>query len=87
VGKLHFLDALHMKDLKVVAIADKSRINRKVAEKYHVKTYEDYTKLVDSEELDAVIISLPNFLKRESIFSASEKGLDIFVFDTLWVLN
>ena len=44
VGKLHFLDALHMKDLKVVAIADKSRINRKVAEKYHVKTYEDYTK-------------------------------------------
>ncbi len=43
MGKLHFLNALHMKDLKVVAIADKSRMNRKVAEKYHVKAYEDYT--------------------------------------------
>ena len=79
MGKLHFLNALHMKDVKVVAIADKSRMNRKAAKKYRVKTYEDYTKLIDSEELDAVIISLPNFLKRESIFSASEKGLDIFV--------
>lgn len=79
MGKLHFLNALHMKDVKTVAIADKSRMNRKAAEKYRVKTYEDYTKLIDSEELDAVIISLPNFLKRESIFSASEKGLDIFV--------
>lgn len=79
MGKLHFLNALRMKDVKVVAVADKSKGNRKAAEKYRVKTYDDYTKLVDSEELDAVIISLPNFLKRESIFYASEKGLDIFV--------
>jgi hypothetical protein len=34
-GRLHFLDALHMKDLIVVAVADKSRMNRKVAEKHH----------------------------------------------------
>lgn len=79
MGKLHFLNALHMRDVKVVAVADKSRVNRKAGEKYRVKTYDDYTKLVDAEELDAVIISLPNFLKRESIFYASEKGLDIFV--------
>ena len=79
MGKLHFLNALHMNDVKVVAVADKNRGNRKVAEKYHVKAYDDYTKLIDSEELDAVMISLPNFLKRESIFYASEKGLDIFV--------
>jgi len=79
MGKLHFLNALRMKDVKLVAIADKSKGNRKAAEKYPIKTYDNYTKLVDSEDLDAVIISLPNFLKRESIFYASEKGLDIFV--------
>jgi UDP-N-acetylglucosamine 3-dehydrogenase len=79
MGKLHFLNASHMNDVKVVAVADKNKRNRKVAEKHHVKTYDDYEKLVDSEELDAVIISLPNFLKRESIFYATEKGLDIFV--------
>ena len=79
MGKLHFLNALNIKDVKVVAVADKSKTNQKYAEKYNVKAYDDYAKLVDSEELDAVIISLPNFLRRESIFSASEKGLDIFV--------
>jgi len=79
MGKLHFLNASHMNDVKVVAVADKNKRNRKVAEKYHVKAYDDYEKLVDSEELDAVIISLPNFLKRESIFYATEEGLDIFV--------
>ena len=79
MGKLHFLNASHIKYVKVVAVADKNKRNRKVAEKYHVKVYDDYEKLVDSEELDAVIISLPNFLKKESIFYATEKGLDIFV--------
>ena len=79
MGKLHFLNASHMNDVKVVAVADKNKRNRKIAEKHHVQAYDDYEKLVDSEELDAVIISLPNFLKRESIFYATEKGLDIFV--------
>jgi len=79
MGQLHFLNALRMKDVKVVAVADKSRRKRKAAEDYHVKAYDDYTKLIDSEELDAVVISLPNFLKRESIFYASKEKLDIFV--------
>jgi len=79
MGKLHFLNTLRMKDVKLVAVADKDRRNRKAVEKHHVKTYDDYIKLIDSEDLDAVTISLPNFLKKESICYASEKGLDIFV--------
>jgi hypothetical protein len=34
-GELHFLNALHIKDLEVIAIADKRRMNRKVTAKYH----------------------------------------------------
>lgn len=79
MGQLHFLNALHMKDVKLVAVADKSKRNRKMAQRYNVKAYDDYTALLDSEELDAVIISLPNFLREESIAYAAEKGLDIFV--------
>ena len=79
MGELHFMNVLRMKGVKVVAIADKSKRKRKSAEKYHVKTYDDYKKLIDAEELDAVIISLPNFLKKESIIYASEKDLDIFL--------
>jgi predicted dehydrogenase len=79
MGKLHFMNALRMKDVKVLAVADKLKINQQLARKYGVKVYDDYRKLFDSEDLDAVIISLPNFLKKDSIFYASEKGLDIFV--------
>lgn len=79
MGQLHFLNALHMKNVKLVAIADKSKTNRKMAQSYHVKAYDDYTKLLKSEELDATIISLPNFLREESIVYAAEKGLNIFV--------
>lgn len=79
MGKLHFMNALHMEDVKVVAAADKSKNGRKVAEGCHIKAYDDYCKLIDSEDLDVVINSLPNFLKRDSIVYAAEKGLDIFV--------
>ncbi len=79
MGKLHFLNALRMKDVKVVAVADRSKKKRRDAERYHVETYDDYEKLIESEELDAVVISLPNHLKAKGVFSASEKGLDIFL--------
>jgi predicted dehydrogenase len=79
MGQLHFLNALHVKDVKMVAVADKSKRNRKMAESYNVKAYDDYSKLLKSEELDAAIISLPNFLREDSIAQAAEKGLDLFV--------
>jgi len=79
MGKLHFLNAIAMKDVEVVAAADRNKSSLKMAESYRVKVYDDYKKLLNNEELDAVIISLPNFLREESITFASEKNLDIFV--------
>ena len=79
MGQLHMLNAMRVGGVEVVAAADKSEKNRNYAQKYHVKAYDDYTKLIDSEDLDAVIISLPNFLKKEGVFYAAEKGLDIFL--------
>ncbi len=79
MGQLHMLNAIRIDGVEIVAAADKNPENRKFAEKYHVKTYDDYCKLIDSEKLDAVIISLPNFLKKESVSYAAEKKLDIFL--------
>jgi myo-inositol 2-dehydrogenase / D-chiro-inositol 1-dehydrogenase len=79
MGQLHMQNIMRIKGVEVVAGADKASKNRKYAERFHVKTYDDYTKLIDSEELEAVIISLPNFLKKEGVFYAAEKGLDIFL--------
>jgi len=79
MGKLHLLNALRIKGINVVAAADKSEKNRRYAEKYHIRTYDDYSKLVNGEKLDAVIVSLPNFLKKDSVFCAAENKLDIFL--------
>ena len=79
MGQLHMLNAMRVDGVEIVAAADKSPRNCKFAERFNVKTYDDYTKLIDAEKLDAVIISLPNFLKRDGVFYAAEKGLDIFL--------
>jgi myo-inositol 2-dehydrogenase/D-chiro-inositol 1-dehydrogenase len=79
MGQLHFQNALRIDGINVVAAADKSASHRKSAEKYHVKTYDDYRKLMDEEKLDAVIVSLPNFLKKDSVFYAAENKLNIFL--------
>jgi predicted dehydrogenase len=79
MGQLHMLNAMRVDGVKVVAAADKDKKSRAYAERFHVKTYDDYTKLIDQEELDAVIVSLPNFLKKDGVFYAAERGLDIFL--------
>ncbi len=73
------LNAMRVNGVHVVAGADKSEKSRRYAERFHVKTYDDYCKLIDNEDLDAVIVSLPNFLKKEGVFYAAEKGIDIFL--------
>lgn len=79
MGKLHFLNALNNNEIKVKAVADVSRSKRKAAEKFRVKSYKDYREMIDAETLDAIIISLPNFLKMESVFYAADKDLSIFI--------
>jgi predicted dehydrogenase len=79
MGQLHMLNALRMDGVEVVACADKNVKNRQLAQRFHIKTYDDYTKLIDEEQLDAVIISLPNFLKKEGVCYAADKGIDIFL--------
>jgi myo-inositol 2-dehydrogenase / D-chiro-inositol 1-dehydrogenase len=79
MGQLHMLNAMRVDGVEVVAAADKSSKNLKFAQRYRVKTYDDYCKLIEAEKLDAVIVSLPNFLKKEGVFCAADKGLDIFL--------
>ncbi len=79
MGKLHLLNALRIKRINVVAAADKSKKNRKYVEEHHIRAYDDYHTLIDAETLDAIIVSLPNFLKKESVFYAAENKLDIFL--------
>lgn len=81
MGRLHVMNCLYIDDVKVVAAADASKRALKKAESLGVKIlYADYRDLLnDSHELDAVIISLPNYLHFKSIQLALEAGLNVFV--------
>jgi predicted dehydrogenase len=79
MGKLHYMNAIRNDDVNVVAVADLRKSNLSVVEKSKIKKYVDYKEMIEKENLDAIILSLPNFLKKEGILNCAEKDLAIFV--------
>ena len=80
MGKTHLYNSLKHPNIDVVAIADKLKSNRSKAEKLGVpKVYDDYEKLLTEEKIDAVVISLPNFLRVNPIEIAAENGINVLV--------
>ena len=79
MGKMHYLNAKKSDITKVVAVADLKKSNLKNIVNSDINKYEDYKLMIDKENLDAIIISLPNFLKKESIVYSAENDLSIFV--------
>jgi len=81
MGRLHMMNCLHMEGVKITAAADQSKIGLRKAKSFGIKNvYEDYHDLLNNSlNLDAVVISLPNFLHLESIQLALEAGFDVFV--------
>jgi predicted dehydrogenase len=80
IGMLHLMNCLQIDDVKVVAAADSSKRALKKAKSAGVnRLYTDYHDLLNhSSNIDAVIVSLPNFLHFESIRLALEDGLNVF---------
>ena len=68
-----------MNDLNV-AVADKSKFALRKAREMGVKeTYSDYKKLLQKANVDAVVITLPNFLHKKSTCLSAEENVDIFI--------
>ena len=66
-GRIHLRNCLHLKkEVKVLGVADVSEKALRFAKKIGVKNvYTDYEDLLKNEQIDAVVISLPNFLHLE----------------------
>ena len=81
MGRLHMMNCLHVDGVKIVSAADSSKRTLKKAKLVGVKNlYMNYHDLLNgSPNLDAVVISLPNFLHFDSVQLALEAGLDVFV--------
>ncbi|MFX0132468.1 MAG: Gfo/Idh/MocA family protein [Candidatus Hodarchaeota archaeon] len=80
MGKMHLFNLTKLKDVKLVGVADKSKKNRALANHIGVtKIYSDYCDLIEKGKLDAVVISLPNFLHVDSVKLASENDIDVMI--------
>jgi len=79
MGKLHYMNAIKNENVDVVAVADLKKRNLNIVEKSRIIKYSDYKEMINRENLDAIIVSLPNFLKKESILYCAENDLAIFV--------
>lgn len=75
------MSCLKVEGVKVVAVSDSSKKALKKAKALGVNTvYEDYRELLEhSSGLDAVVVSLPNFLHLDCVRLALEKGLHVFI--------
>lgn len=80
MGKLHLMNCKFIDDIKVTAVADASEKNLKWAKSHGINgLYHDYIELIERENIDAIIITLPHFLHTNSAILAAGKGIDIFM--------
>lgn len=80
IGKVHLQSAQHVDGVSVVAAADAVERNRRHAARLGVdRTYDDYTRLLGAESLDAVVVALPPFLHADATIAAANAGCHAFV--------
>ena len=80
MGRMRFKAARFLRGATVIAVADSSRRALEAARRRGVgKVYEDYRDLLASPAIDAVIITVPNFMHQEAIVAAALAGKHVFV--------
>jgi len=80
IGKVHLMNCLNLKSVRVVAAADTSKKALNYAKSFGVKQlFTDYHELLKLKDLDAVIISLPTPLHADCAISAIEEGKHVFL--------
>lgn len=80
MGEMYADALLKMQPAEVAAVATRSQVRREVARsKYACRTYSDYKDMYADANLDAVLITLPDFVHRDPVVRAAEAGLHILV--------
>lgn len=72
--------AFSVSEVDLVAVADPDRAAlAEVADRYHIpSTYQDYRDLLDSQEIEAVVVASPTGTHAEVIAAAAQAGKHIF---------
>ncbi len=81
MGRMHLATCLHIEGINVIAAADPSKKALNKAQAHGVDNlYSDFKEMVEKNPLglDAVVISVPNFLHYDTIRLCLDNGLNIF---------
>lgn len=78
-GYTFAIEALKMKGLTLVAVAGNDQLAVNRSKELGVTLYQDYKQLIDENELDGVIITLPNHLHKEAVFYCADRGVHCLV--------
>ncbi|MGI6732214.1 MAG: Gfo/Idh/MocA family protein [Anaerovoracaceae bacterium] len=63
---------------EIAAVSEYNEETLQVAvDKYQVAGYQDYIKMMDEVEMDGVIVSTPDFLHKDAVVYAANKGIHI----------
>lgn len=62
----------------IAAVAEYDEASMKAAaEKFQVPGYQDYRKMIDEIQMDGIIVSTPDFLHKDAVIHAADKGIHI----------
>ena len=79
IGKVHVERAKDAEGCKLVAICDRNPIIEELAKKMGVNYYDDHNKMIETEDLDGVIIALANELHEPVGSDCARSGLHIMM--------
>lgn len=72
-------DIMTLTDVELVAVAGNDALAKERAAALGVPLYKDFKELIDSCDLDGVIITLPNQLHLEAVRSCADRSVDVLV--------
>jgi len=79
IGLVHAQILSHMEECKYVAISDADPSKKRLAEKLGVRYYSDYKKMIENEDLDGVVVAVPNELHKTIGVYCAEHSLNILM--------
>lgn len=79
IGKVHAEAARQLDECDLLAACDANDSAERIADNLGVTFYVDYREMIEKEELDGVIIAVPNELHARVGTTCARKGLHLFV--------
>ena len=79
MGKNHARVYNEIDIVKLVAVSDINKKNKKIADKYNCKFYDNYKEMLEKEKIDLVSVAVPTKLHREIALHVINKGIDILI--------